>query len=158
MDVGQYAMIQAVSFIVNGLPIAQPRHRVSCRNGAFPRMYIPKAHAVHSYKAAIIEKAIANISGMIEGAVKLDCLFVFKATRKNQIAQYRISKPDLDNLVKAVMDGITQAGERGHGWGDDAQVVELHCAKMFGVSNYAQIRIEPIGFSVGKNCNAVETP
>lgn len=158
MDVGQYAMIQAVSFIVNGLPIAQPRHRVSCRNGAFPRMYIPKAHAVHSYKAAIIEKAIANISGMIEGAVKLDCLFVFKATRKNQIAQYKISKSDLDNLVKAVMDGITQAGERGHGWGDDAQVVELHCAKMFGVSNYAQIRIEPIGFSVGKNCNAVETP
>ena len=157
MDAGQYAMTQAVSFIVNGLPIAQPRHRAACRGG-FPKMYIPKTHAVHSYKSAIIEKAIANISGMIEGAVKLDCLFVFKATRKNQISQYRISKPDLDNLVKAVMDGITQAGERGHGWADDAQVVELHCAKMFGVSNYAQIRIEPIGFAVGSNLNAVETP
>ena len=158
MDVGQYAMTQAVSFIVNGLPIAQPRHRVSFRNSAFPKMYIPKAHAVHSYKSAIIEKAVANIAGMIEGAVKLDCLFVFKATRKNQIAQYKISKADLDNLVKSVMDAISLAGERGHGWADDAQVVELHCAKMFGVSNYAQIRIEPIGFAVGSNLNALETP
>ena len=37
-----------------------------------------------------------------------------------------IVKPDLDNLVKAVLDGLN-----GIAWHDDAQIVELHISKKY---------------------------
>lgn len=36
-----------------------------------------------------------------------------------------IKKPDVDKLARAVLDAVGSAGT----WGDDAQVVGLHCTK-----------------------------
>lgn len=52
-----------------------------------------------------------------------------------------IRKPDLDKLARAVLDAIGSAGT----WGDDAQVVQLHCTKrlaMLGESPGLHITIE----------------
>lgn len=139
-------------FRVDGIPVAQPRHRASCRGG-FAKMYLPKSHAVHSWKDRVGTAAMTAAKGVIEGAVKLDVAFVFKAPKKSQSGTFKISKPDIDNLVKALMDAITDAGV----WMDDSQVVEIHAAKLFGSeSAYAAVVIEPIDFRILKP-NALET-
>jgi Holliday junction resolvase RusA-like endonuclease len=130
-----------VSFLVNGTPIAQPRHRASCRGG-YARLYLPKDHAVHAWKDAIGKRAFDVIDNAFEGPVRVDLLFGFKAKRKIDIGQYRVCKPDSDNLAKAALDALTDAGA----WNDDAQVAQLHVAKVYAKDPFVQIRIEPLQF------------
>lgn len=136
---------------VKGLPIAQPRHRAACRGG-FPKLYIPKDHAVHEWKNEVMHAAAKVTNVTIEGAIKVDCLFVFPSpkSKKSQTGNYKFSKPDIDNLLKAVFDALTDGGV----WGDDSQVVEIHSAKMYGDEPSAIIRIEAVDFKV---TDAMET-
>jgi Holliday junction resolvase RusA-like endonuclease len=128
------------SIVVLGKPIAQPRHRASARGG-FVRMYLPSDHPVHGYKTMIGIEAQRQFGSPIEGAVRLDVLFAF-AQPKGRKLQFKISKPDIDNLEKAVMDALTNAGV----WLDDAQVVEKHSTKVFGERDATTIFITPLSF------------
>ena len=135
-----------MQLLVFGKPIAQPRHRISTRGG-FPRVYLPNDHPIHAYKKSIEDEARALKQPRIEGAVRLECVFSFKATRKTA-QQFKISKPDLDNLQKAVMDALTSAGV----WIDDAQVCVSVGSKVLGLIDATSISVLGIGF----NCDAVE--
>lgn len=46
-------------------------------------------------------------------------------------------KPDLDKLVRAVFDGVTD----GHAWHDDSQVISVYASKVYGTTPGARIRI-----------------
>lgn len=48
-------------------------------------------------------------------------------------------KPDLDNLTKAVLDGLNEVA-----WNDDAQIVELHVKKLYSGKPFIQINISEI--------------
>jgi Holliday junction resolvase RusA-like endonuclease len=54
-------------------------------------------------------------------------------------AEMPAKKPDLDNMIKAVKDGLN-----GVAWKDDAQVVKVLALKYYGESPRADIRITPI--------------
>lgn len=127
--------------IVLGKPIAQPRHRASARGG-FVRMYLPADHPVHKYKRDIAAEVKAAGWSRVEGPVRLECVFSFASARSPRHTQYKISKPDLDNLEKAVMDALTIAGA----WNDDAQVVFKMSAKVTGKIDATSIMLMPIGF------------
>ena len=144
MDIGTQT-VSLISFIVDGLPIAQPRHRATARGG-FVQHYLPSDHPIHAYKREIMVKASAQNVATIEGAVRLDLLFSFLHPKKgkHRKAQFKISKADLDNLEKGVMDGLTDAGI----WIDDAQVVEKHSAKIFGETQGTCITIRGIEFPI----------
>jgi Holliday junction resolvase RusA-like endonuclease len=47
--------------------------------------------------------------------------------------------PDLDKLVRAVLDGLT-----GVAYADDGQVVEIYAQKLYGASVGAEIRLESL--------------
>ena len=47
--------------------------------------------------------------------------------------------PDLDKLVRAVLDGLT-----GVAYADDGQVVQIHAQKLYGASVGAEIRLETL--------------
>ena len=130
------------SLVVLGKPIAQPRHRATCRGG-YATIYLPRDHPVHDYKARIKVVAGTKPIKRIEGPVRLDLLFAF-AQPKGRKRQFKISKPDLDNLEKAVMDALTDAGV----WCDDAQVVEKHSTKVYGATDATSIFITPLGFGL----------
>lgn len=49
------------------------------------------------------------------------------------------TKPDLDNLVKGIKDGIT-----GIIWHDDAQIVELVVRKFYDMQPRAEVKIEVV--------------
>ena len=71
--------------------MAQPRHRASFRGG-FAKMYIPKDHAIHHWKNSIARQAFEQVENVLEHAVKVDVLFVFKARRKTEIGNFKTSK------------------------------------------------------------------
>lgn len=117
---------------VPGLPIAQPRHRVSAGvTGGRPRAWLPSSHPVHAFKAAVM--LAVRTSGpkvIIEGPVVLEAALLFQRPAshygsgknsdriKPSAPAFHVQKPDADNVVKAIKDACTRAGA----WRDDAQV------------------------------------
>jgi Holliday junction resolvase RusA-like endonuclease len=134
--------------IVMGKPIAQPRPRFSMRGG-FARAFVPKDHAVHSYRNAIIAEVKRLRLPCVEGPVRLEVVFSFATQKKSQHGTYRIARPDLDNLEKAVMDALTDAGA----WRDDSQVAFKCSTKVHGRIDATSILIKPMEFDT----DAVET-
>lgn len=53
---------------------------------------------------------------------------------------YKTTKPDLDNLEKAVMDALTTA----KWWTDDSIVVDKRSVKVWGDADYCEILAEQI--------------
>ena len=47
--------------------------------------------------------------------------------------------PDLDKLIRAVLDGLT-----GVAYEDDGQVVQIEAQKLYGASVGAEIRLETL--------------
>lgn len=109
-------------FTVPGVPVAQPRqrHRVV---GKFVQNYTPTKHPVNAFKAAVQFAAQPEFSQPIEGPVSLSVVFVMPRPRnlvwksKPMPRLPKASKPDFENIVKALMDALT-----GIAWRDDAQV------------------------------------
>ena len=104
---------------INIRPIPKQRPRLS----KFA-VYTPK-------KTADYEKLIAyewkrrykNL--ILKGAVKLDLLFCFKKAKSCK-KDYHTQRPDIDNLEKAILDGLNKTA-----FVDDCQVVEIKSQKVF---------------------------
>ncbi|MBF1053685.1 MAG: RusA family crossover junction endodeoxyribonuclease [Parvimonas sp.] len=104
---------------INARPIPKARPRLS----KFA-VYTPK-------KTADYEKLIAyewkrrykNL--ILKNAVKLDLLFCFKKAKSCK-KDYHTHRPDLDNLEKAILDGLNKTA-----FVDDCQVVEMKSQKVF---------------------------
>jgi len=57
---------------------------------------------------------------------------------RDQAPEHPIGKPDLDKLVRAVLDGLTMGGA----WKDDSQVVKMDVTKLYAVKAAARCEIE----------------
>lgn len=126
-----------ITFEIQGQPVPQPRPRVSTRGG-FARAYTPKGHAIHGYRQAV--ELLAKTNGWREGpaagpvSVEIDCYLQRPPSHLTKAGEVRPSAPawpgrcDVDNLAKAVLDAITDAGTL---WADDDQVVELVVRKQY---------------------------
>lgn len=107
------------SLEINTRPIPKARPRLS----KFA-VYTPK-------KTADYEKLIAYEwkrrykSLILKGAVKLDLLFCFKKAKSCK-KDYHTQRPDIDNLEKAILDGLNKTA-----FVDDCQVVEMKSQKVF---------------------------
>ena len=117
-----------LSMFVPGFPIPQPRPRITVR-GRHGVAYVPKGHAIHAWRAAIrkeMECCVADseqafpVSGV---GLRVVMTFYLPQPASNKKA-IPISRPDLDNLVTAVLDA-------GNGviWRDDSQVTTLETSK-----------------------------
>lgn len=78
---------------------------------------------------------------MALGPLRCDVEFRMKPPQaainaKGQLKEGRhpVTKPDLDKLARAIMDGLT-----GIAWKDDAQVVDLHVRKVYGLQPGASV-------------------
>lgn len=124
-------MESAISFRVDGVPIAQPRQRHSFANGV-ARSYLPKSHPVHGWKAAIRCEAEKEFTKRnlepLGGALKTWIVFTLprpkSKRRKRNEPELHAIKPDADNLAKAVLDALN-----GLAWRDDSQIAVLEVEK-----------------------------
>lgn len=119
-----------ISFVVPAVPVAQPRARASFRNGV-GRVYTDSKSPVHAFKATVRQAFREKYSGApLEGPVGISVVFVLPRPKrliwkKRPMPRVRhTSKPDIDNLKKAVMDAL-----KGLAWRDDCQVCVSRCAK-----------------------------
>ena len=96
--------------------------------------YTPKE--TREYEQLVGIYARMAIKGPLEGAISVKVDFYMPIPKswtkgKKQLAELGkirpASKPDLDNLEKALFDGMN-----GIVWIDDAQVVEVHKAEWYG--------------------------
>jgi Holliday junction resolvase RusA-like endonuclease len=119
-----------MKFFIPGEPIAQPRVKVSTRGG-FARAYVDAKHPVHVYKQAI-RLAYVNAGGeLLEGPVSIRIVCWFErpkshSKKRRQQAEPKTTKPDLDNIGKAILDALNETA-----YNDDGQVCRLTVEKWY---------------------------
>jgi Holliday junction resolvase RusA-like endonuclease len=119
-----------MKIFIPGEPIAQPRVKVSTRGG-FARAYVDAKHPIHAYKQAI-RLAYVNAGGeVLEGpvSVRIVCLFErpkSHSKKRRQHTEPKTTKPDLDNVGKAILDALNEIA-----YNDDGQVFMLTVEKWY---------------------------
>jgi Holliday junction resolvase RusA-like endonuclease len=63
----------------------------------------------------------------LRGAIRLDVIWRFPRGKRHKHFEWRVTKPDTDNLQKMLKDCMTEVGF----WIDDAQVVVEHVEKIW---------------------------
>lgn len=117
--------------------ITAQEHKVAIRNGK-PIFYQPSE--LKEAKAKLISNlAKHKPSRPYTTGVRLTVKWLFpKGSHKN--GEYRITKPDTDNLQKLLKDCMTQTGF----WKDDCLVASEICEKFWADTSGIYIRIEMI--------------
>lgn len=107
------------SIEINTRPVPKQRPRLSKFS-----VYTPKKTL--DYEKLIAYEWKRRYKDLIlKGAVKLDLLFCFKKAKTCKKTLHT-QRPDIDNLEKAVLDGLNKVA-----FVDDCQVVELNSKKVF---------------------------
>lgn len=132
---------RAIAVFVPGKPVPQPRHRVAVR-GRYATAYIPRDHPVHKWKRHVEAWAVERLKTWeideawdMAGAFNVNATFFLPRPKSNK-TPYPKGKPDLDNLLKGVMDALT-----GVLWSDDSQVVWLASKKAWADERAAGVQI-----------------
>jgi len=130
-----------ISFIVNSIPVAQPRQRhraIEKKDGKTSVMnYTPTKHPVNAFKAAVqLALSQAYQGPVIEGPIWMDVISVFPRPAnmiwktKDMPRVPMAKKPDRDNTVKAVQDAL-----EGLLYRNDSQVFDGRIGKYIAAGN-----------------------
>lgn len=149
------------------IPI-EPKPQTRPKFSKFGAYEDPKMKAWRKQCSELIEQ---NYDGpFYDGPIKVDVIFYMKAPKSiskepserardstwdrflmyfNEI-MWHFKKPDIDNLVKAVFDSISNAGynkidKKGIVWSDDNIVCDLRARKLYSPNPRIEIEIEELG-------------
>ena len=137
-----------ITFTVPGQPVGKGRPRIG-RVGQHARMFTP-AKTVN-YEGLVAHAAGMAMNGrpLLEGAVQVQMVIHCQvpaswSKKKQQQALagevFPTTKPDIDNIEKAVYDAIN-----GVVWKDDVQVVDVVKRKRYSASPGVIVTIKPVG-------------
>lgn len=129
-------MPTSVTIRIDGNPVAQPRPRAFARSmgkgKAIARVYNPDT--ADGWKKAIwVQATRVRPTTPYDGPVRVDAEFYFARPQRLEARKYparpmlHTAKPDRDNLDKALLDALTEAGI----FNDDAQVCAGGLAKFY---------------------------
>ena len=140
-----------VHFIVEGAPIVKARPRFTSINGRV-RAYTPKKSV--NYENLVKSEAQKYLTEPIEGPVGLYIHFYLPRPKrliwktKEMPSIFTDKRPDIDNLAKAVIDGLNNVAFK-----DDGQIAMLHIQKKYSEGNSTSrtsIKIEKLD-EISKN-------
>ena len=127
-------MTNEVSFTIPGDPIPKARARAAIRRGRITHYTPDQTERYELAVAAAAKQAMGRcvpISGPVSLSVRITCAIPASWSKKRQeaaIGSPKVSRPDIDNYIKSIMDGCN-----GVLWTDDSQVTELcRCIKVYG--------------------------
>lgn len=138
-----------IAFKVPGDPVGKGRPKFA-RRGSFVTAYTPKKTA--DYEAIVKAKAQEAMTAAgfapMEGPAEVE-LFLFvtppaswsqKKQRAALAGEIRpTSKPDIDNVLKGILDAMNEIV-----WKDDNQVVSLRVVKSYAAHPGAVVEVRPI--------------
>lgn len=118
-------------FTVPGLPQGKGRPRLSTRGG-FARAFTPQKTVAYEGLIALAGQEAMNGVPPLDGPVSIAVTAFFPipqswSKRKKAAAHWHTSKPDGDNILKAVGDGLNSIA-----WSDDSQVALATITKRYG--------------------------
>lgn len=133
-----------IRFQIPGQPQGKGRAKI-VKIGGFSRMATPaKTVAYEGLVAHAAQQAMAGrplFDGPVSVSMALDCQvpasWSAKKQRRALAGEIRpTTKPDVDNVVKAVFDGLN-----GVAWRDDVQVVELSVWKHYSATPRVDVHV-----------------
>lgn len=139
--------LKPVQFLVPGEPVGKGRPRVSTISGQ-ARMFTPKKTAIYEGVIAMVANAAMFGRPLIEGPVMVELRIVMavpQSKSKKWKAQalagevFPTKKPDMDNVIKAIYDGLN-----GVVWKDDVQVVDAFVRKRYGEVPGVHVHVVPL--------------
>ncbi|MFM2013110.1 MAG: hypothetical protein RLZZ396_1894 [Planctomycetota bacterium] len=115
---------------IPGEPVAQPRPKVSTVGG-FARAYVDAKHPCHAMRDAIKLVWQSQVGRCLTGPVSVRMVFWFGRPKshskvRRSKGEPKISRPDIDNLVKLGLDALN-----GVAYIDDGQVYLLLAEKRY---------------------------
>jgi Holliday junction resolvase RusA-like endonuclease len=127
-----------IDFFVAGIPKAQPRVKAFVRGG-HAGVYTPDS--AEEWKQAVRSNAtVVAPESILKGPIRVELDFFLPRPKahykrdgslKADQSIWHTSKPDLDNLIKAVTDAIT---DTQHIWLDDSQICEITATKTYAMN------------------------
>lgn len=138
------AQQRAVSFRVPGKPVGKGRPRAAKR-GKHITLYTPEATATYESTVALAASQAMGQAPLIDGPVdvlmRIDLPVPFSWSQRKQrdaLAGTIIptTKPDMDNVIKAVFDAIN-----GVVWNDDTQVADLRVRRRYGATPGVNVHV-----------------
>ena len=133
--------MRQVTWRVYGKPIAKGRPRYSGKSDTW---YTPGKTGRQENKIARVWLDESN--DKFSGPLEVEMVFAFampkstsKRMRERLVGRERPKKPDIDNLVKTVLDGCNGVVYR-----DDAQICRISARKIYGNEDYTEITVREI--------------
>ncbi len=133
-----------IAFEFAGTPKALKRHRIS-KNG---HMYDPN---YKDKKVTMVQIARFKPKKPFKGEIMLKLIFTLpylkkhyrtgklKHMLKDNVPEYVVTRPDVDNYVKYIMDIL-----QPNFYKDDSQVVKLQAEKVYGKKGKTEVIIEEL--------------
>lgn len=129
-----------ITFTIPGKPFAKQRPR-STRQG---HIYTPEETV--SFERIVGQIALPLFPAPITGPVRLTVVSTFepapswsKKKRAEHLHRPHCNKPDLDNCIKAIKDGLNRIA-----WVDDSQVCDIVARKVWGLQAQTVVHVEAI--------------
>jgi Holliday junction resolvase RusA-like endonuclease len=129
-----------ISFSVPGDPVAKARARVTQWGAYTPLTTVRAEHGI----AAMARRAMRDMLPYDE-PITLDIVAIFTAPKRSLKAQalpnaaFKMTKPDIDNLAKTVLDACN-----GIVWRDDSRVAVLNITKIYGTTPRLDVAVRPV--------------
>ena len=130
------------TFVIPGKPFAKQRPRFSRRSRRSGRAFTPSETVSFERTVGVI--ASEHFQVPITGPVRLKIAAVFqppKSWSKKKAAEHlnrsHTQKPDLDNIAKAIKDGLNRIA-----FADDSQVAACDLVKVWGPSEHTIVTVE----------------
>lgn len=144
--------IHVVTFLVPGVPVGKGRPKVDTRGGKFARLYTPEKTANFEGLVATAGRDAMAGRSPVQGPLRvfLDIRLPVPQswTHKRQRAAlsghiWPTKKPDIDNVEKAIFDGLNQVV-----WVDDVQVCDVVKRKRYHLTPGVEITVAQLeGFA-----------
>lgn len=137
-------MSRSLEFVVPGQPRGKGRPRFA-RVGKGVRAYSTDNDVAHESSVAYLARQAGQ---MLDGAVAIHIKAhyripkSFSRKKREQAIDGALrptTKPDLDNVVKAILDGLNHVA-----YADDAQVVEVQAQKQYGTDPHVEVCVQEL--------------
>jgi Holliday junction resolvase RusA-like endonuclease len=123
-----------IDLVIHGKPVGKARPRFS-RRGNKVVTFTPRETQIYEQNIKALAQVAMLGKAMLEGPVKVTITAYFSHKKKTG---WHISRPDIDNVVKAVLDGLN-----GVVFADDAVVAQLVASKHYGEER-VEVQIENV--------------